>query len=144
MSMPAFGPLQTFRTVRSPTPFALSLPFDKLRMIGTPPFALSLSKGFDKLSPNGDCVALRYLRANGTVANVRKGPIGDSQIDAIERDSVSIDPAQEALQHRQRLLRLFFGHEVAAVEGLAVHVLRHGAPIGEAIELLADDTAPAP
>jgi hypothetical protein len=34
-------------------PFALSLSFDRLRMIGNSPFALSLSKGFDKLSPNG-------------------------------------------------------------------------------------------
>ena len=76
--------MQTFRTVRSPTPFALSLPFDKLRMIGTPPFALSLSKGFDKLSPNGDCVALRYLRANGTVANVRNGPKAARDMNAIE------------------------------------------------------------
>ena len=27
---------------------------DRLRMIGNIPFALSLSKGFDKVSPNGD------------------------------------------------------------------------------------------
>ena len=73
MSSSEIGPLLLFTTVRFPSPFALSLSKGQAELVF--PIALSLSKGafvplakgFDKLSPNGDKVGLRYLSPNGSL-----------------------------------------------------------------------------
>jgi hypothetical protein len=50
----------------------VSRPFAALR---PKPFALSLSKGFDKLSPNGDLVSLKggLVSLNGGLVNLNGG-----------------------------------------------------------------------
>ena len=55
----------------SSCPFALSLPFDRLRMIGTTPFGLSLSK------PSRHWVGEPFdkLRANGVLAQGERGMV---------------------------------------------------------------------
>ena len=45
---------------------------------------------------------------------------------------------------RRAWLRFLLGHEVATVQGLTSHVLRHGAPVGQAIEHCADHAAASP
>jgi hypothetical protein len=59
----ACGPQGLWITVRSPPLFALSLSKGQAELVEA--FA-PCAKGFDRLSPNGDEAALRYLRANGS------------------------------------------------------------------------------
>ena len=70
----AFGPLRWFTTVGSPPPFDLSLSkgFDKLSPNGCVPIILSLSK--DGLSPNGSLRTVKF--ASGPRADSRQARHG--------------------------------------------------------------------
>jgi hypothetical protein len=74
----ADGPVRLFTTVRSPSPFALSLSKGQAELVEA---FVPLAKGFDKLSPNGDKAGLRYLSPNGSLQTwkLANGPAAETR-----------------------------------------------------------------